>query len=259
MNILIIEDEAIAARRIKKMVNDFDSNNNIVGHLDSVEGAVHWFENNPDPDLILCDIELADGQSFEIFNKTTVKSPVIFTTAYDEYAIKAFKVNSVDYLLKPIKEEDLKNSIEKFKQMRKAFATENNPSLNIQSLIEELNIQKQATFSYRERFLIKQGQRYFTINTEDTAYFYTKGKAVFLKCWDGKEFIIDYSLDDLEKVMDPKHFFRANRQFLVELKSVDKIHMWFNSKLKVQLRPEASEELIVSRERAGEFKQWLGE
>jgi two-component system LytT family response regulator len=259
MNILIIEDEAIAARRIKKMVNDFDCNHHIVGQLDSVESAVNWFENNPEPDLILCDIELADGQSFEIFHKTTVKSPVIFTTAYDEYAIKAFKVNSVDYLLKPIKEEDLKNSLEKFKQLQKTFAAENKASFNIQSLLEELNNQKQATFNYRERFLIKQGQRYFTINTAETAYFYTKGKAVFLKCWDNKEFIIDYSLDDLEKVMDPKQFFRANRQFLVELKSVDKIHMWFNSKLKVQLKPEATEELIVSREKASEFKQWLGE
>lgn len=259
MNILIIEDEAIAARRIKKMVTDFDSNNNIVGHLDSVEGAVNWFESNPQPDLILCDIELADGQSFEIFNQTTVTSPVIFTTAYDEYAIKAFKVNSVDYLLKPVKEEDLKKSIDKFQQLRSAFAKGSKSSLNIQSLLEELTSQKQATFDYRERFLIKQGQRYFTINTEDIAYFYTKEKAVFLKCWDGKEYIVDYSLDDLEKEMNPKSFFRANRQFLVELKSVDRIHMWFNSKLKVQLRPEASEEMIISREKAAEFKQWLGE
>jgi two-component system, LytTR family, response regulator LytT len=259
MNILIIEDEAIAARRLKKMVSDFDSSNHIVGQLDSVESAVNWFENNPEPDLVLCDIELADGQSFEIFNKTTVKSPVIFTTAYDEYAIKAFKVNSVDYLLKPIKEEDLKISIDKFKQMRKAFASNDNASLNIQSLIDELNTQKQATFNYRERFLIKQGQRYITVNTEDTAYFYTKGKAVFLKCRDTKEYIVDYSLDDLEKMMDPKHFFRANRQFLVELKTVDKINMWFNGKLKVQLRPDTTEEVIISREKAGDFKQWLGE
>jgi two-component system LytT family response regulator len=211
MKILIIEDEAIAARRIKKMVTGFNDANEIVGQVDSVEDAVHWFETNPSPDLILCDVELADGQSFEIFNKTTVSSPVIFTTAYDEYAIKAFKVNSVDY------------------------------------------------FSYRERFLIKQGQRYFTITTDEVAYFYTKDKVVFLKCRNNKEYIIDYSLDDLEKEMDPNIFFRANRQFLVELKSVDKIHMWFNSKLKVQLRPEASEELVISREKAGEFKLWLGE
>ncbi|MGE5107749.1 MAG: LytR/AlgR family response regulator transcription factor [Sphingobacteriales bacterium] len=259
MNILIIEDEAIAARRIKKMVSSFDSSNNIVGHLDSVESAVDWFENNPSPDLILCDVELSDGQSFDIFNKTKVTSPVIFTTAYDEYAIKAFKVNSVDYLLKPIKEDDLRTSIEKLQQLKKAFAENSSASFNIQSLLSELNIQKQSTFSYRERFLIKQGQRYFTVNTEDAAYFYTKGKAVFLKCWDNKEYIIDYSLDDLEKSINPKHFFRANRQFLVELKAVDKIHMWFNSKLKVQLRPETSEEVIISREKAGEFKQWLGE
>ncbi len=259
MKILIIEDEAIAARRIKKMVTGFNETNEIVGQVDSVEDAVNWFETHPSPDLILCDVELADGQSFEIFNQTTVNSPVIFTTAYDEYAIKAFKVNSIDYLLKPVKEEDLKRSIEKFQQMRRAFASESKPTLDIQSLIEELNVQKQNTFNYRERFLIKQGQRYFTIMTDEVAYFYTKDKVVFLKCNNNKEYIIDYSLDDLEKDMDPKKFFRANRQFLVELKSVDKIHMWFNSKLKVQLRPETSEELIISREKAAEFKQWLGE
>jgi two-component system LytT family response regulator len=258
MNILIIEDEAIAARRIKKMVNDFDSNNHIVGQVDSVESAVEWFENNPSPDLVLCDIELADGQSFEIFNKTTVESPVIFTTAYDEYAIKAFKVNSVDYLLKPVKEDDLRRSMDKLQQLKTTFNPKQ-PSINIESLLNELNLQKQSTFNYRDRFLIKQGQRYFIVNVEDIAYFYTKGKAVFLKCWDNKEYIVDYTLDDLEKTMNPKNFFRANRQFLIELKAVDRVHMWFNSKLKVEVKPHSTEELIVSREKAGDFKQWLGE
>ena len=259
MNVLIIEDEAIAARRIKKMITDFDGNNQIVGLVDSVETAVDWFENNPQPDLILCDIELADGQSFEIFNKTTVSSPVIFTTAYDEYAIKAFKVNSIDYLLKPVKEEELKHSIEKFKQLKNAFSVAEKPSIDIQALISELNAQKQSTFNYRDRFLIKQGQRYITVHSTDIAYFFTKGKVVFIKCWDNKEYIVDYSLDDLETSVNPQRFFRLNRQFLVELKSVDKVHMWFNGKLKVQLNPESKEDLVVSRERAGEFKIWLGE
>ena len=257
MKILIIEDEALAARRIKAMVAGFDESYEILSVLNSVASTVKWLKENPSPDLLLMDIELVDGQSFEIFNQADVKCPVIFTTAYDEYAIKAFKVNSIDYLLKPVNEDDLKASIEKFHRMKSMYGGQVAEAINIQNLLHELRAGPDG--NYRDRFLIKSGDRLFPVEICDIAYFFTKDKANFIKTHDSREFIVDNTLDELEKSVNPKKFFRINRQFLVEHKSVLKIHLWFNSKLKVELEPKPGEEVIVSREKAAEFRQWLGE
>jgi two-component system LytT family response regulator len=254
MNILIVEDEALSARRLKSMVTDIDPTFRVLDITESVHKTVDWLKGHPAPDLLLMDIELTDGKSFDIFEQVEVKSPVIFVTAYDEYAIKAFKVNSVDYLLKPVKQEELEASIEKLRAIRQQYA-ERTPDLNIQSLLQEF--QKQG--SYKERFLIKQADRLLPVEASDIAYFQTKDKNNYIHTFGDKEYIIDLTLDEIERTLDPKKFFRANRQFIVSASAVEKIHFWFSSKLKVDLRPKASEDVVVSREKAMAFRTWLGE
>ena len=254
MNILIVEDEALSARRLKAMVMEIDPTFRILEITDSVRNTVNWLKSNPAPDLMLMDIELTDGKSFDVFEQVEVKCPVIFVTAYDEYAIKAFRVNSIDYLLKPVKQEELERGIDKLRSLKQQFSKEAS-GLNIQSLLHEF--QKQS--SYKERFLIKQADRMLPIETFDIAYFQTKDKHNYIHTFDDKEYVTDLTLDEIEKTLDPKKFFRANRQFLVSATAVEKIHFWFSSKLKVDLRPKASEEVVVSREKAMAFRTWLGE
>jgi two-component system LytT family response regulator len=215
---------------------------------------VDWLRSHPAPDLLLMDIELTDGKSFEVFEQVDVKCPVIFVTAYDEYAIRAFKVNSIDYLLKPIKQEELAASIEKLRQVKQQY-TQQTPGLNIQALLQELHQHS----PYRERFLIKQADRLLPVETADIAYIQTRDKQNYICTFDNKEYIIDMTLDEMEKTLDPKKFFRANRQFIVSAAAVEKVHFWFSSKLKVDLKPKSSEEVIVSREKAMAFRAWLGE
>ena len=185
-----------------------------------------------------------------------MKSTIIFTTAYDEFALKAFKVNSIDYLLKPIRKEDLTKALDKFK----ALKATNNPSdsaFNIDKLINELR-QSQSPNSYRERFLVKQGQRFITLDTQDVAFFFTEDRVNFIKTKGGQKFIVDYTLDELETQLDPSLFFRLNRQIIAQAKSIDSMQPYFNGKLKIQLKPVFAEEVLVSREKASEFKAWLG-
>ena len=254
MNILIVEDEAVSARRLRAIVSEIDPTFRVLEITDSVQRTVSWLKSHSSPDLILMDIELTDGNSFDIFDQVEVKCPVIFITAYNEYAIKAFKVNSIDYLLKPVKQEELTTSIEKLRQIKQQYSA-GMPALNIQSLLHEF--QKQN--SYRERFLIKQADRLIPIETGDVAFFCTQEKSNFIHTYDGKVFPIDLTLDDIEKTLDPKLFFRANRQYIVNAGAVEKINFWFSSKLKVDLKPKAPEEVIVSREKAMAFRNWLGE
>ena len=254
MNILIVEDEALSARRLKSILMELDPTFRVLEITDSVRQTVEWLSHHSAPDLILMDIELTDGKSFDIFEKTDVKSPVIFVTAYDEYAIKAFKVNSIDYLLKPVKQEELSRSIEKFKQLRHGFS-QGAEFMNIQSLLQEL--QKQT--GVKERFLIRQGDRLIPVETIDIAYFQTKDKTNFIHTFDKKEYAVDQSLDEIEKVIDPKLFFRANRQFIVSAPAVEKINFWFSSKLKVDIKPDPGEDVIISREKSMAFRKWMGE
>jgi two-component system LytT family response regulator len=259
MKVIIIEDEALAARQLKAMVQECDESIEILVLLDSVEASVAWLRSNASPDLLLMDIELVDGQSFEIFNQVEVKSPVIFTTAYNEYAIQAFRVNSIDYLLKPIDENALQRSLQKFRELKKLYGTTSNNSLNINAFINAIKQEKLPQTEYRERFLLKQGSRLVPISVEDIAYFYSQERLTFVKTWDERSYVVDYTLDELECILHPKHFFRANRQVILCVKAVDKVHLHFNSRLKLDLKPATTEEVFISRDKSGEFRLWMGE
>jgi two-component system LytT family response regulator len=251
MNIAIIEDEVPALSRIKKLIAEVAPYSHILFTADSIESAVSQFKKYPSVDLALFDIELADGQSFEIFKQTEIRCPIIFTTAYDEFALKAFKLNSIDYLLKPIDKEELQQAIAKFNSLQNHQTDYAN---NLQSLIESF-VPQQTT--YKARFLIKNGNRLISLSVDDIAYFHAFEKVVYVYTHTQQKYIIDYSLDELNKLLHPQFFFQLNRQIIANVKAIKNIHSYFNGKLKVELLPPMQEETIVSREKASDFKQWL--
>ncbi|MEO6668751.1 MAG: LytTR family DNA-binding domain-containing protein [Ferruginibacter sp.] len=258
MKILIVEDEELAVKKIQKTLAAVDATTNVIGVTDSIKSTVEWLQANAAPDLILMDIELADGQSFEIFNLAEVKSPVIFTTSYDEYALKAFKVNSVDYLLKPIQKEELEAALNKFKQVKTTYAhAEEKPAISIDSLVKELQ-QKLQPKEYRKRFLVKHAQKLVSIEVNDIAYFYSDGRLNFFKSTDNKKFVVDYTMDELEEMLDPEKYFRISRSFYVSIESVDRIDDYFGNRLILSLKPAVDKEALVSREKVTEFKRWMG-
>ncbi|MBK7873160.1 MAG: response regulator transcription factor [Saprospiraceae bacterium] len=250
MNILIIEDEQPAAKRLVNLITGFRSQANILGMIDSVENAVKWLRSNPSPDLLFLDIQLADGLSFDIFNQVTVQSPAIFTTAYDQYTLKAFKLNSVDYLLKPIDPEELEQALTKFEQF---FRQKVNYDL---SAIQQM-IQAMAQPQYKERFLVRVGQQMIYILVEEIRYFYSEDGLAYAKTVDNKKHLVDYTLEQLEEALDPKDFFRINRKVITHINAIQKIAPYFNSRLKLEMNPKADFDLIVSRERVNDFKNWL--
>ncbi len=258
MKVLIIEDEELAVKKLQKTLASVDATAEVVGVADSIRSSVTWLQQNPSPDLILMDIELADGQSFEIFDKVDVKSTVIFTTSYDEYALKAFKVNSIDYLLKPIQKEDLHAALEKLKGLKSLYANNSaTPSLNVDNLVKELQ-QKLQPKEYRKRFLVKHAQKLVSIDVEEIAYFYSDGRLNFFKTTDNRKFVVDYTMDDLEDMLDPDQFFRISRAFYVAVNSIDQIHDYFGNRLLLNLKPAVDKEAIVSREKVTDFKKWMG-
>lgn len=258
MKVLIIEDEELAVKKLRKTLNAVDESAEVVGVADSIRSSVNWLQNNPSPDIILMDIELCDGQSFEIFDKVDVKSTVIFTTSYDEFALKAFKVNSVDYLLKPVQKDDLHVAIEKYKKLKTLYKDANeSPVFNIENLVKELQ-QKMQGKEYRKRFLVKQAQKLVSIETDQIAYFYSDGRLNFFKTFDNKKFVVDYTMDELEEMLDPEKYFRISRSFYVSINSVDQIHDYFGNRLMLYLKPQVDKEALVSRERVSDFKRWLG-
>lgn len=254
MKILLIEDENAAARRLEKLLVEIAPEAEIVGRLDSVEAAIEWFQNHPQPELILLDIHLADGASFEIFEHVKIKSPVIFTTAYDEYALQAFKVNAVDYLLKPIKTNELAEAIDKYKRIFQVSA----PSADYTGLLQTLR-QQEGSHNYLRRMLIRFSNSFRLVDMSDAAYFYTKDKITFLVTRStGKRFPVDYPLDKLEGLLDPAVFFRINRQFIIHVESIKEMHPYSKSRVKIDLEPPTVDlETIVSTERSSEFKKWL--
>jgi len=260
MKILIVEDEDLAVKKLQKTLALVDASAVVVGVTDSIKTTVEWLQDNPSPDLILMDIELSDGQSFEIFNRIEVKSPVVFTTSYDEFALKAFKVNSVDYLLKPIQKEDLEASMEKFKQMKSAYASTGNNgagTISMDALVKELH-QKLQPKEYRKRFLVKHAQKLVSVEVEEIAYFFSDGRLNFFKTYDNKKFVVDYTMDELEEMLDPDRYFRISRSFYVAVDSVDQIHEYFGNRLLLHLKPAVDKEAIISREKVTEFKKWMG-
>ena len=259
MKILIVEDEDLAVKKIRKTLNEVDEKAEVVGVADSISGTVDWLQNNPSPDLILMDIELSDGQSFEIFSRVPVKSAVVFTTSYDEYALKAFKVNSIDYLLKPIQKEDLESALNKYKQMKEMYAdgNGNRPELNMDFLVKELQ-QKLQPKEFRKRFLVKHGQKLVSIEIDEIAYFFSDGRLNFFKTDDNRKFVVDYTMDELEEMLDAQKYFRISRAFYVSVRSISQIHDYFGNRLLLHLKPAVEKEAIVSREKVSDFKKWMG-
>lgn len=253
MNILIIEDEKLAAQRLISLIKEIEQDANILDAIDSVEKAITWFKSNDAPDLIFLDIQLSDGLCFNIFKEIEVTSPIIFTTAYDEYALKAFELNSVDYLLKPIKTEKLKLALEKYHKLKSSFSS-SQLNFDVQKLIETIQNSKP---DYTSRFLVNKGNSLVIINVSNIAYFHAEDKMVFITTFDNKKYLINNTLDNLEKSLEPKKYFRTARQFLVTAKAIDKIHNYFNYKLKLDLQPPPKTDVIVSKARVSEFKEWL--
>lgn len=249
MNILIIEDEIPAAKQLTKMVAKCEPSARVLDTLDSVEGAVRWLETFPAPDLIFMDIQTADGLSFDIFSRCEVTAPVIFTTAFDQYAVQAFKVNAVDYLLKPIDPDDLKTALERHRDRRQAA-----PAVDLQQLARFF----QPSTSYKERFLVKNGQQLSFLVSQEIAFFLSSDGLTQAFTDSGKKYFIDNTLEELERLLDPRQFFRISRGMTVRLEAIRKIHPHLNGRLKLELQPSSGEEVFVSRERAGEFKTWLG-
>lgn len=248
MNCLIVEDEKVAAERLVGLIKKYDPSIDISEIVQSVKNAVQWLNTNQTPDLIFMDIQLADGLSFEIYEQTIVKTPVIFTTAYDEYALKAFKLNSIDYLLKPIDLGELKNAIDKFK--------ENNSPKEIPAQVFD-SIMHSLTKKYKYKFVINVGEHIKVFTTEDIQCFYSMEKYTFLQNNPGYDYAINYSLDQLEDLLDPAQFFRINRKFIVSFSAISDIISYSNSRLKVKLNSNKSDDLIVSREKVQDFKKWL--
>jgi DNA-binding LytR/AlgR family response regulator len=258
MKVLIIEDEELAVKKLRKTLESVDPTAEVVGVADSIRASVNWLQQNAAPDLILMDIELADGQSFEIFDKVDVKSTVIFTTSYDEYALKAFKVNSVDYLLKPVQKEDLEAALNKLKAMQTLYgsAAPADP-FNVDNLVKELQ-QKLQPKEFRKRFLVKHAQKLVSVDVDEIAYFYSDGRLNFFKTLDNKKYVVDYTMDELEDMLDPDKYFRISRAFYVSIESIDQIHEYFGNRLLLNLKPAVDKESIVSREKVADFKKWMG-
>jgi two-component system, LytTR family, response regulator len=258
MNILIVEDEELAVKKLQKTLAAVAPDANVVAITDSIKSTVEWLEENTSPDLILMDIELSDGQSFEIFSRIQLKSAVIFTTSYDEYALKAFKVNSIDYLLKPVQKEDLEAALKKFHEMKTMYNQgSSGKDMNVESLINELRNKLQPK-EYRKRFLVKNAQKLVSIEVEEIAYFFSDGRLNFFKTYDNKKYVVDYTMDELEEMLNPERYFRISRSFYIAVDSVDQIHDYFGNRLLLHLKPEVDKEAIVSREKVSDFKKWMG-
>jgi DNA-binding LytR/AlgR family response regulator len=253
MKVVIVEDEHLSAQRLQGMLKKYDPSIEVLAELPSVAASVEWFKNNPDPDLVLMDIHLEDGQSFSIFETINLQVPVIFTTAFDEYTIKAFKVNSVDYLMKPLNYEELVAAIEKFKRIHGEAGEEK--TMGLEQLLQSM--QKKEP-EYKSRFLVSIGSRLKTIETEDIQYFFSADKITFLVTKENQRFPIDYSLDKMAVMLDPKQFFRINRQMTVKLDAITNIHVFSKGKIKLDLNPATKEDVFVSMDKVVEFKEWLG-
>jgi DNA-binding LytR/AlgR family response regulator len=255
MNVLIVEDEELTALRLINLLHAYDSSIRVLAQLPSVAKSIQWFEteNEASPDLIFLDIHLEDDLGFSLIEQLNLTTPIIFTTAYDEYALQAFKANSIDYLLKPIDADELATAIDKFKALRQ---NRPEPSVSHDILMQLMTDQRPS--SYRERFMVTVGPRLFSVPTGGIAYFFFENKATFLTTYQGQNYVIDYSLDKLSQLLDPNQFFRVNRSFLVASSAIQSVYTYSGSKLKLDLLPESRQEVFVSIDRVTAFKEWLG-
>lgn len=250
MKVLIIEDEDLTAERLESLLLRYDSGIEILDKIPSVKEAVRWFQKHSSTvDLVFMDIHLEDDLCFRIFEQINLQVPIIFTTAFDEYMIKAFKVNSIDYLLKPVNAEGLAAAIEKFKAMKRQFSR-----TDLDTLLEAIGQNKPE---YKTRFMVTVGTRIKTIEMADIAYFFSEEKITFMVTKDNQRLPIDYSLDKLSTMINPEEYFRANRQFLISLPSIKNIHTYSQSKLKLELDPHPKTEVFIGKEKITPFKDWL--
>jgi len=251
MNVIIIEDEKPAARLLQRKLQKLGIETGIMLH--SVEESIEWFQNNPHPELIFLDIQLSDGLSFEIFENINIGSAVIFTTAYDEYALRAFKLNSIDYLLKPIDEDDLETAVNKYKERQPKAQ---NLALDFDQIKRMLSNPAEKT--YKQRFTIKMGQHLKMISIEDAECFYSENKGTYIRTTDSRDYLLENTLEQLENELDPAKFFRVSRKFIVSINAIKDIVVYTNSRLRIILPTYKEDEVIVSRERVNDFREWLG-
>ena len=255
IKVVIIEDEPLAVERLQRQLEKLEQNLEVSAVLESVLQANAWFARHPSPDLILADIQLGDGVSFQIFEARLVSCPIIFTTSYDEFAIRAFKVQSIDYLLKPIKTEELQAAMNKFE---KSHSAAQSSWQAIQEKMGHMMAQIERKSTYRQRFLVKHADQLVPVDTAEIAYFFTRNDWVCLTTTGGRQGIVDFTLDELTELLDPAHFYRVNRQCIAAARAIKKAHMHLNGKLKLELEPILDEEVFVSREKAQSFKTWWG-
>ncbi len=251
MKAIIIEDESVAAQALQSLIQEIDPEIEIVTILQTIEETVEWFEEQPQPDLVFMDIHLADGSSFAIFDKVSISCPIIFTTAYDEYALKAFEVNSIDYLLKPINKADLERALSKYNSL-----TAHTENASLEGLLAQMGGLKKK---YKTCFLIPERDKFIPLATSNIAYIYIDTKTVKAIAMDGHTYYLNQTLDEIMAQLDPEHFFRANRQFIISRNAVKDLSIWFGNKLAVNLTVPVPEKIIVSKARVGEFKTWFAE
>jgi two-component system LytT family response regulator len=251
MKVLIVEDEPLAAAQLAALLSQLKPNTVIVAVCDTVESTVSWLGKNPLPDLAFFDIQLGDGLSFEIFKNIDLKIPVIFTTAYDQYALQAFKVNSIDYLLKPIDKGELAVALAKFNQFHNHQTNQLTPEL-IRLLIESTGKKE-----YKKRFLVKVGTHLRSVNTDEVLFFYSLQKGTFLKSNDGRNYLLDQTLEQLEQLVDPYTFFRINRKYMVSLEAIIDALAYSNSRLKLKVKNQEEDDFLVAREKVKSFKEWM--
>jgi DNA-binding LytR/AlgR family response regulator len=251
MKVVLIEDEETASARLKKILYEVDKSIEVVAMLESIEASVSWLQINPMPSLIFADIQLADGPSFEIFRKVKVTAPVIFITAFDNYALQAFRFNGIDYLLKPIKKAEVEQSLTKFENLRSSGQA---PLMDYQEILSAISNRKN---NFQKRLVIRIGQNIRMLEISEVAYFYTEERIAFACIRDNKRLPLDFTLDELEEILDPAEFFRINRQFIIHIKSIENMFSYSKSRIKIILKPAIETETIVSAERSAEFKEWL--
>jgi len=250
MKAVIVEDEIVAAQNLQRLIAQVNSSIEIVAVLKSIEESVEWFSANPNPDLVFMDIHLSDGSSFSIFEKVKINAPVIFTTAYDEYALKAFEVNSIDYLLKPINIQHLERAIEKFSRLSGTKINQDNVIANMLSML------RNEKTVYKANFLIPHKDKYIPLSINDIAYIFSENKSAKIVTLDNRAFYEHRSLDEIHRQIDPSRFFRVNRQYIISHQAIKDISVWFDSKLAVNLCVDVPEKIIISRAKATEFRDW---
>jgi len=249
MNVLVFEDEQHTAIHLIKLLTDIDRTINILAVIDNVKDGIAWYKKNKHPDLIFQDIILSDGSCFEIFDEVSITTPVIFTTAYSEYALQSFQVNNIDYLIKPYDIIAVRKSLLKYNTIKSSF------KLPERSVLRE--ILNNTSVTSKKRFLVKIGDRFLYIKSEEIAYFISEAGITFATLFNGKSHIVDYSILELSKLMDQECFFQINRKMTINIDSVKNINTWFNNRLKIELVPITKQDIIISRERVKNFKDWL--